>query len=92
LGLSLPLDSFDVSLGEPAILRATRPDPEEAGCWTLLSLGVDLAYTAAVAIECSVLSRRVELVETLSKDLSLPAPAIPRASLEFRFWDWNPIS
>lgn len=51
LGLSLPLESFDVSLGpnEPAILRATRPDPEEAGRWTLHSMDVDPDYQAAVA-------------------------------------------
>src|SRR3989304_5240764 len=32
LGLSLPLEGFDVSLipNEPVILRATRPDPQEA--------------------------------------------------------------
>jgi len=53
LGLSLPLDSFDVSLTphEPAILRATRPDAREAGCWTLVSLGVDSGYTAAIVAE-----------------------------------------
>lgn len=53
LGLSLPLDSFDVSLtpGEPAILRATRPDPSVAHCWTLHSLQVDSDYAAAVAVE-----------------------------------------
>jgi len=53
LGLSLPLDSFDVSLtpGEPAILRATRPDPQEAACWTLQPLEVQPGYAAAVAVE-----------------------------------------
>ena len=52
-GLSLPLESFDVSLtpNEPAILRATRPDPEEAARWTLLSLRVDPHYESAVAVE-----------------------------------------
>lgn len=52
LGLSLPLESFDVSLSpnEPAMLRATRPDPEEATHWTLLSLDVDPCYQAAVAV------------------------------------------
>jgi 4'-phosphopantetheinyl transferase len=52
-GLSLPLESFDVSLipNKPAMLRATRPDPEEAARWTLLALNVDLCYQAAVAAE-----------------------------------------
>ena len=53
LGLSLPLDSFDVSLAptEEAIIRATRPDPDEASCWTLLPLDVDIAYAGAVAVK-----------------------------------------
>ena len=53
LGLSLPLDSFDVSLapGELAILRATRPDPHEALRWTLKHLEVQPGYAAAVAVE-----------------------------------------
>jgi len=50
-GLSLPLDSFDVSLDGPAILRATRPDPTEAARWTLLDLQVEAGYTAAVAVK-----------------------------------------
>lgn len=59
LGLSLPLDSFDVSLDEPAILRATRPDPDEAARWTLLSLQVEPGYTAAVAVEGQCLEFRL---------------------------------
>lgn len=53
LGLSLPLDSFDVSLapGESAVLRATRPDPLEASRWSLLSLDVDSLHAGAVAVE-----------------------------------------
>ena len=53
LGLSLPLEGFDVSLipNEPVILRATRPDPQEATRWTLLSLEVDSGYVSAVAAE-----------------------------------------
>ena len=53
LGLSLPLESFDVSLipGEPARLRATRPDAEEAGRWKLYSLDIDPGYGAALAVE-----------------------------------------
>ncbi|MBN8583054.1 MAG: 4'-phosphopantetheinyl transferase superfamily protein [Anaerolineae bacterium] len=53
LGLSLPLESFDVSLapGQPAILRATRPDPQESARWTLLSLEADPNYAGALAVE-----------------------------------------
>jgi 4'-phosphopantetheinyl transferase len=53
MGLSLPLDSFDVSLSpnEPARLRATRPDPQEATRWTLFSLEVDPGYASAIAVE-----------------------------------------
>jgi len=53
LGLSLPLDSFDVSLtpNEPATLRATRPDSQEAARWTLSSPEVESNYRAAVAVE-----------------------------------------
>ncbi|MEW6240627.1 MAG: 4'-phosphopantetheinyl transferase superfamily protein [Chloroflexota bacterium] len=51
LGLSLPLDSFDVSLGEPARLRGTRPDAKEASRWSLHSLDVGSNYAAALAVE-----------------------------------------
>ena len=53
LGLLLPLDGFDVSLrpNEPAILRATRPDTQEASRWTLLSLHVNPDHTGAVSVE-----------------------------------------
>lgn len=53
LGLSLPLDSFDVSLtpNEPAILRAVRPYPQEAARWKLHSLDVAPRYAGAVAVE-----------------------------------------
>lgn len=50
LGLSLPLDSFDVSL-IPISLKATRPDPDEASRWTLSSLEVHTGYSGAVAVE-----------------------------------------
>lgn len=55
LGLSLALESFDVSLtpDQPALLRATRPDPEEAARWTLFSLDIDPCYQAAVAVHGS---------------------------------------
>jgi 4'-phosphopantetheinyl transferase len=53
LGLSLALESFDVSLSphEPAMIRATRPDPQEAGRWTLVSLDIDPQYKAAAAVQ-----------------------------------------
>jgi 4'-phosphopantetheinyl transferase len=53
MGLTLPLDSFDVSLspGQPAILRATRPDSAEAARWTLMTLEVGPGYAAALAVE-----------------------------------------
>lgn len=61
LGLSLPLDSFDVSLlpDHPAILRATRPDPQEALRWSLLSLDVAPNYAGALAVEGSALEFRL---------------------------------
>lgn len=60
LGLSLPLDSFDVSLApnEPAVLRATRPDSTTASRWTLLSLDVDSDYKGALAVEGTKLEFR----------------------------------
>ena len=53
LGLSLPLNSFDVSLtpNEAAMLRATRPDQEESARWTLMSLEVVPDYAGALAVE-----------------------------------------
>jgi 4'-phosphopantetheinyl transferase len=53
LGLSKPLDHFDVilpSAGSP-ILLITRPDPEEASKWSLQSLEINKSYAAAVAIQ-----------------------------------------
>lgn len=79
LGLSLPLESFDVSLTshEPAILRATRPDPQEAARWALLSLKIDSYYASAVAVEGAAPS------------LSTLAPeAGAGQNLELRLWDW----
>jgi 4'-phosphopantetheinyl transferase len=60
LGLSLPLESFDVSLtpGHPAILRATRPDPKESTRWSLLSMDVDPNYAGALAVEKDMLDFR----------------------------------
>lgn len=53
VGLSQPLDQFDVSLrpGEPARLIATRPDPAEATRWQLSGLDVADGYKAALAAE-----------------------------------------
>jgi 4'-phosphopantetheinyl transferase len=50
-GLSLPLDSFDVSFRatDAARLLATRPDPGEASRWTLHDLPLGAGYHAAVA-------------------------------------------
>ncbi|MCI0555880.1 MAG: 4'-phosphopantetheinyl transferase superfamily protein [Anaerolineae bacterium] len=61
LGLSLPLESFDVSLvpNEPAILRATRPDPQEASRWMLHSLQIDSNHASAVAVESEGLEFRL---------------------------------
>lgn len=51
-GLSIPLTSFDVSIGrEDARLAATRPDPSEAARWTLCHLDPDPGFTGALAIE-----------------------------------------
>ena len=52
-GLTFPLDSFDVSLApnEPALLRATRPNPQEADRWALLALDVDPNYAGALVVE-----------------------------------------
>jgi 4'-phosphopantetheinyl transferase len=53
LGLSLPLDSFEVSLapGEPAALLCTRPDPQEAMRWSMRALSPDPAFAAALVVE-----------------------------------------
>lgn len=51
VGLSLPLDQFDVSFlpdEEPRLL-ATRPDPAEARRWRLRELNVSGDYAAALA-------------------------------------------
>ena len=52
-GLSVPLDSFDVSLvpGEPARLIRVAPDPDKAARWTLISLEPMPGYVGAVAIQ-----------------------------------------
>jgi 4'-phosphopantetheinyl transferase len=52
-GLSLPLDSFDVSLapGEPAALLVARDDRPGAARWSLRELAAGPGYAAAVAVE-----------------------------------------
>jgi 4'-phosphopantetheinyl transferase len=53
MGLSLPLDSFDVSLapGEPAALLSARDARLGAACWSLRELAAGPGYAAAVAVE-----------------------------------------
>jgi 4'-phosphopantetheinyl transferase len=52
IGLSLPLDQFDVTMapGEPAILLRTRWDENEAARWSLKAIDVGPGYVAAVAL------------------------------------------
>ena len=61
LGLSLPLESFDVSVNPdgPAMLRATRPDPHETARWTLLSLEINSCYASAIVVEGRELELRL---------------------------------
>src|SRR2546421_12567871 len=53
MGLSQPLDKFDVSLtpSEPAALLADRHDPEAPGRWSLDTLAPEDRYAAALAVE-----------------------------------------
>src|SRR5882757_670692 len=55
VGLSLPLDQFDVSFlpNEVPRLLATRPDPAEAGRWRLEALDVAAGYEAALVAPAS---------------------------------------
>lgn len=57
IGLSRPLDSFDilVDLSAPPRLLATRPDPSEAIGWSLALVDVGAAYVAAVAARTACL-------------------------------------
>lgn len=52
-GLSLPLDSFDVSImrGEKNALQATRPDPGEAASWLLCDVDAGEGYAAALCVK-----------------------------------------
>jgi 4'-phosphopantetheinyl transferase len=51
-GLSLPLDSFDVSLAadQPPALLANRLDPAEPGRWTLHAFAPAEGYVGALAV------------------------------------------
>jgi 4'-phosphopantetheinyl transferase len=53
LGLQLPLDSFDVSVGpdEPPALLGTRPDPEQATRWSLVDLSPGPEHAGALVVE-----------------------------------------
>jgi 4'-phosphopantetheinyl transferase len=53
VGLTLPLDQFDVSVapGEAPVLLATRDDPQEAGRWTLCDLAPGPGYRGSLAVE-----------------------------------------
>lgn len=52
-GLSLPLDSFEVSLapGEPAVLLRAPGPPQECDRWSLRDVPVPRGYAAAIAVE-----------------------------------------
>jgi 4'-phosphopantetheinyl transferase len=52
-GLSLPLDSFDVSFApwESSLLLISKDDPQESSHWTLLDLKAGLSYAAALAVK-----------------------------------------
>ena len=52
-GLSIPLDSFTVSLGpdEPAALLEVQTDPQETARWSMKNLSVAAGYAAALVVE-----------------------------------------
>lgn len=52
-GLSLPLDSFDVSLApwEPTMLLNTKDEPQARSLWTLLDLKPGPGYIGALAVK-----------------------------------------
>ena len=55
-GLAMPLEQFDVTLapGSIAVLLSTRPDPEEAGRWSLHHLAPGPGYVGALAVQGQV--------------------------------------
>jgi len=52
-GLSIPLDSFEVSRepGKPAALLVTRPDAQEARRWSMFALQLGPGYAGAVVVQ-----------------------------------------
>ncbi len=52
-GLSIPLDSFDVSLrpDEPAALLNSREDPHETARWSMRALHPHPDYASALVVE-----------------------------------------
>jgi 4'-phosphopantetheinyl transferase len=50
-GLSLRLDAFDVSIGEPAALLRSDDHPDDAQRWQLVNLSPAPDYTGALAVE-----------------------------------------
>lgn len=56
LGVSMPLDGFDVTIrpDEPAALRCTRPDPSAAERWSMHSLDVGPGYFGALVVEGTI--------------------------------------
>lgn len=52
-GLSLPLDSFEVSFAPwgPSIVLITKDEPQESSHWTLLDLKPGLGYAGALAVK-----------------------------------------
>jgi 4'-phosphopantetheinyl transferase len=49
-GLSRTFDQFDVSIGGPATLLATRPDAGEAGRWCLADVDAGADHAAALCV------------------------------------------
>ncbi len=60
VAITIPLDSFDVTLapGEPPRLLATRPDPAEAARWTLHDVDFGPGFAGALCVEGEVLEVR----------------------------------
>jgi 4'-phosphopantetheinyl transferase len=52
-GLSMPLDSFDVSFAPwgPPMLLIAKDEPQESNLWTLLDLKPGLGYVGALAVK-----------------------------------------
>jgi 4'-phosphopantetheinyl transferase len=52
-GLSLPLDSFDVSVAsrEPPMLSITKAEPQDRSLWAFLDLNPGLGYIGALAVK-----------------------------------------